>query len=451
MKSVTGRGDSCARACFVEQRRVIEVVSVPREGPMSRGDVERSGVPRRLVRSPSQISSALLNARDGVKTVYVFQFQSGALRSRADMFNPKLCSCFFVMLFALLLFGCGKKESSTAQTQPTVKEAAPDVAKKQAPDEKVVAEEKKLPPEPLPEATKPGGLFLWRIGEGAGTSWVFGTIHLPDERVIEQTAPIFKIIEGCDEVRTEVPMDMQTQASMTSKVLLPDGESLETVLPKDLYDRVKRYYEAAGIPFMMVSRMKIWSVGIQLVLLDRLMELAMKPALDAKIYSHAESLKKGVGGLETVEEQLDIFDSLSREEQIHILRETLDQVDEMKAKNEDPLKKLLGAYAAGDPDHMLKMILEDYDPNDPIEAKQMKRLFHDRNVKMAERMAAEMKARPDACFFFAVGAGHTVGDDGVIQLLKASKHKVERVAHPVGLEEKPSEKIAPEVGDGGAK
>ena len=76
---------------------------------------------------------------------------------------------------------------------------------------------------------------------------------------------------------------------------------------------------------------------------------------------------------------------------------------------------------------MMNKMLEEYDPKDPLEAKLMKRLFTDRNERMAERIAKKLKAEPGKSFFFAVGAGHLPGDDGIVERLRKAGYKVKRV------------------------
>ena len=80
--------------------------------------------------------------------------------------------------------------------------------------------------------------FLWMIGEGP-PSFVFGTIHLPDERVLALPEVVLEAFDAADVLYTEIPMDMATQMSMAPKLFLPDGKTLKDVLPADLFKRVE--------------------------------------------------------------------------------------------------------------------------------------------------------------------------------------------------------------------
>ncbi len=268
--------------------------------------------------------------------------------------------------------------------------------------------------------------LLWKI-HGQRPSYVFGTIHVPDDRVLALSKSVTNAIDGCDELNTEIPMDMGTQLSTATKMMLPDGKTLEQVLPKKLYKKLEGLFTAKGFPFAPLNRMKIWAITAQVVLLDHLLEFSTKKPLDMVIYLRAQKNGKRVGGIETVEEQLSVFDSLTIKEQVRMLQQTLDQLDEFRAKGSDPVTELLDAYLKGDEKNLYDTMMETYDPTNPLDKKIMKRLFFDRNIRMADRMAAKLKKNEKSSFFFAVGAGHLLGDQGVVSLLRKKGFKLTRV------------------------
>lgn len=268
--------------------------------------------------------------------------------------------------------------------------------------------------------------LLWRI-EGKKPSYVLGTIHIPDDRLLKLSPLVRDALDAADQVYTEVRMDMASQMQMAFKSMLPDGQTIQDVLPPDLYARVEKLFTEKGIPLMGVKRFKIWAVSVQVALVDYIKELAAKQPLDAFIYTRAQEAKKTVDGLETFEEQLQVFESLTQEEQIHLLRNELDEREKRAAQGVDLVKNLLETYLKGDEQELMRRLMEEYDPNDPIQKKLMKSLFTDRNLRMAERIAARIRAEPDKSFFFAVGAGHIPGEDGVVGLLTKDGFKVTRL------------------------
>ncbi len=268
--------------------------------------------------------------------------------------------------------------------------------------------------------------MLWQI-EGKTPSYLFGTIHLPDDRLLKLHPAVDKALMGAQQVFTEIPMDMNTQMKLAMMSMLPDGKTLKDVLPAKLYTRTERAFAEKSLPMFALTRFKVWAIAVQVMLIDRLMELATKTPLDKFLYQKAEAAGIKVAGIETPQEQIDVFDSLSLKEQIKTLKEALDKREENKKKGIDPFEEMLNIYLQGDLDQLQAKMKEEYDPNDPLMKKMWKRLFTDRNIRMTQRIQEKIKAAPDQSFFFAIGAGHMPGKQGIVQLLRKAGLKVVRV------------------------
>jgi uncharacterized protein YbaP (TraB family) len=173
--------------------------------------------------------------------------------------------------------------------------------------------------------------------------------------------------------------------------------------------------------------MKPWVVSTQLAILDRIHTLAGNKALDVTIYERAVRDRRSVRGLEAPGEQLAIFDSLRPEEQVEMLRECLEHRTRMRAARRDVLREMLEAYTAGDDALVDGLVREGYDAKDQLSTKLMKRVFTDRNKRMTDRALSRVRMAPNKTYFFAVGAGHIVGHDGVVARLERVGFKVERV------------------------
>ncbi|HSA19898.1 MAG TPA: TraB/GumN family protein, partial [Myxococcota bacterium] len=274
--------------------------------------------------------------------------------------------------------------------------------------------------------------FLWRLEApgAAKPSYLYGTIHVPDDQVLALPSAVRQALVASDALYTEVPMDPAMQLRMAPMIMLPEGKTLKDVLPVELYSRLDKLFTQKGLPFAPLSKFKAWAIATQVTLLDHIFEFAAKQPLDMQLYLNAQSLGKQVGGLETLEEQVAVFDGLSTEEQVRMLRETLDMLDEFKRQGRDAIRELVQAYLGGDEDKLLQAVMESYDPTDPLDQKVMKRLLSDRNQRMAERIAARIQAAPDKGMFFAVGAAHLLREDGVGRLLEARGYKLARLPAP---------------------
>jgi len=283
-------------------------------------------------------------------------------------------------------------------------------------------------PKPKPRA-EPKPIFLWEAKHETGTAYLFGTIHLPDPRVLKLPTVVQEAIDRSDVVLTEIKMDGAAQAKALSLMMLPRGQSLSEILPAEVKERVGKM-----LPMAAVNQLKIWALTMNLMLLQAGdMFLSGRQPLDLMIPIEAARAGKEIGGLETVEEQIGIFDKLSNEEQIRMLKQTLDMIDKDKAAGKNSLQEMIGLYLEGDLDSIMK--LESVAGEEPTEAdkKFMKLILDDRNVHMADRLAERMKKNPGKVWFVAVGAAHYAGDVGVGALLKKKGFEVRRMTRADGV------------------
>jgi len=322
-----------------------------------------------------------------------------------------------VLPLLLLLLSALTAIASCGKTDRSAPDAAPPASASVSPLAVQSAAPSASSPEP---ASAPA--FLWRI-DGKTPAFVFGTIHIPDDRLNSVESRMRRLASQSDLVLTEIPMDPATQVRMSPMLMLPRGRTLADVVPRDVHKRVEQSFAARGLPFGPLSTLKPWVIAVQLTLLDRLLIMAQRQPLDAVIFEAGKSAE----GLETPEEQVAAFDVLSRDEQVHMLRSTLDLIDKYKEQRRDPVEELLKPYSEGDELRLYAAIMGSYDPKDPIDAKMMKRLFDDRNIRFAERIHKRLQAEEGKSVLIAIGAGHLVGPGSVIELLGKKGLKIQRV------------------------
>ncbi len=271
--------------------------------------------------------------------------------------------------------------------------------------------------------------FLWRI-EGQKPSYIFGTIHLASPDVTKLSPATTRAVDGADAFFAELPLDSSSQLKLAG-ALMSDGKPLSEILPKDLYKRaeaeLKRINPALTLqPF---EKMKVWALGVTIGMIEEQLKYMGAPTLDAVLYNRASAAGKDVGGLETVEEQLAVFDQYSTDEQIRMLRGGLDDIERARRDGRSPIDELRASYLSGDLAKVEKTTNEWMENIEPELRKSLTAsLFTKRNQLMAERIDSKLKAAPGKSFFFAVGAGHLYGPDGVIALLEKAGHRLTRVS-----------------------
>jgi len=280
------------------------------------------------------------------------------------------------------------------------------------------------------------GPFLWKV-EGRTPLYLFGTIHVPDDRVLALPPSVVKAFDEASAVYTEIPMDSATQMGIMGKVMLPDGTQLSEVIGQPLYDRMTAAAEKtlgaehAGMGAMLgplFQRMKPWAAMSQLSLLEFLPEMmAGKQPLDSMLYAKAQSDGKKVGALETPDEQISVFESFSTREQIRMLELTLDEIERVKPGGRTQTQELIDAYLSGDM-AVVSEVMEDAMAGD----RALMARFRDiaitrRNNHMTERILALRREQPATVFFVAVGTAHYAGPTGIVAQLQKAGLKVARV------------------------
>ncbi|MGH9161113.1 MAG: TraB/GumN family protein [Vicinamibacteraceae bacterium] len=282
-------------------------------------------------------------------------------------------------------------------------------------------------------------LLLWRV-DGPASAYLFGTIHVPDARVLQLPARVDDALAEASAVYTEIPMDLNTRLALTDHVTLPPHQRLEDILGTTLHARLLKTFETAlsdaPVPDAtataletMLERLKPWAALGQLALLDYLPELAAgRQPLDALLYARAEADGKRVAGLETVDEQVAAFDRFTRAEQVAMLRAALDELDRARERHTTPARALVEAYLDGDLDD-LNALLMDTAADAALARKFQDVMLVSRNRRMAERIGAIRHAEPSTVHFFAVGALHLFGPNGIPALLCDAGFRVTRLRH----------------------
>ena len=278
--------------------------------------------------------------------------------------------------------------------------------------------------------------FLWKV-DGRVPLYLFGTIHVPDDRVLALPPSVLKAFGEASAVYTEIPMDSATQMGIMGKVMLPEGTQLSDVIGQPLYDRMTAAAEKtlgaehAGMGAMLgplFQRMKPWAAMSQLSLLEFLPEMmAGKQPLDAMLYTKAQTDGKTVGALETPEQQIAVFESFTTREQIRMLELTLDEIERVKPGDRTQTQALIDAYLSGDMAVVSQVMDEAMAGDRALMARFQDIAITRRNNHMTERIQALRRDQPSTVFFVAVGTAHYAGPTGIVAQLQKAGLKVTRV------------------------
>lgn len=262
--------------------------------------------------------------------------------------------------------------------------------------------------------------LLWAIsGNGlADTSYLYGTIHLigkEDFFLTEATKEAFSKSEKVTfEINMEDMTDMGAQMGLMMKAFMTDGQTLSDLLEETKYNEVKAHFEKMGIGMMWQFMEKIKPMFLSVFAsMDMTggggLNTGEMMSYEMEFMEMAKTKQKTMGGLETAEYQMSMFDSIPYKAQAEMLYQSIKTED---TSSTDQLDEMVKLYKNQDLRGMMKMFATDEEGIGQYEDL----LLVGRNKNWIPVMQKMMK---EQVTFFAVGAGHLGGDNGVVNLLKA--------------------------------
>ncbi|BAV34190.1 polysaccharide biosynthesis protein GumN [Sulfuricaulis limicola] len=256
--------------------------------------------------------------------------------------------------------------------------------------------------------------LLWKIeSPGAAANYLFGTIHSDDPRITALPDAVTRTLDASTRFVMEAIIDGESLMRMAEVMFFNDERTLEQVVGRKLYAESVKALSARGMPTLGVEKQKPWAV---------MMALSMPPPrtgefLDLVLQARAAQQNKPVSGLETVAEQLAIFDELPLRDQVALLEDTVRLQPELDREFEALHKAWLARDLAA-----IIAISEKHKPTDErLYQEGMDRLIVQRNRRMAERMTPMLK---QGGAFIAVGAAHLPGETGLLQLIEKAGYRV---------------------------
>lgn len=251
--------------------------------------------------------------------------------------------------------------------------------------------------------------LLWRVENQQGvSSYLFGTIHSEDPRVLDFPAQVEQALKGADTLVLELELTPEAQAKMAQAIMLPAAQKLSDFVPADLYRESVSAMAKRGYPEALTAKLRPWAVLLTL----SMPQPKTGQFLDKVLYDRAKAEGKAVKGLETVDEQVSLFRELSLEDQQVLLRQALKDYPELPQM----MEKLTNAWLQHDFDTIASLNQESMQGlPEQLQERFERSVIHERNVRMAERAKPLLK---QGHVFIAVGALHLIGDDGLVALLR---------------------------------
>lgn len=258
--------------------------------------------------------------------------------------------------------------------------------------------------------------LLWKVSKkDLAPSYVFGTIHVSDESILSLPEQVSASLQESERFVMEALPEPDELVALAQTMFFTDGQTLHSMVSQAIYDRTVQILGAYQMPPNAVSIMKPWAAFLT-------MSYPAEPGLvlDLVLLEQAKKNGASVYGLESLGEQGEIFEQMSLQHQLVLLKDTvchyetvMDDIDKMKSLYLQRDLVGLFQYAQG----------YGFADNSAYEAL-MARLLTERNYTMTERMQPMLRKGKA---FIAVGAMHLAGEEGILSLLAKEGYEVTSV------------------------
>jgi uncharacterized protein YbaP (TraB family) len=260
--------------------------------------------------------------------------------------------------------------------------------------------------------------FIWTVERDGKTSWLVGSLHVltadayPLPAAMEQA--FGKASTLMEETDVNDVMSPEIMSVVATRGLMTNGETLESLLPRETFAKLSQRIAATGLPIEMVKMMRPWMVELTISALE-LQRAGFDPELGVDLHYRRQASKNGMAlsMLETPAEQIDYLAGLPMDVQVAQLRNTIEEGDtELKE-----VREIASAWRAGDAPAIERLLLKGMKDSPAF----YKSLIVDRNRRWIPRIESCLSS--GSCFI-VVGAAHMVGSDGLIAMLKQKGYRI---------------------------
>jgi uncharacterized protein YbaP (TraB family) len=259
--------------------------------------------------------------------------------------------------------------------------------------------------------------LLWEIsGNGLQQpSYLFGTIHMICKKDFFLSDVAKEKFTSSKQIYLELDMDdPQLQVNMMRLMQLPAGESLKSKFGEKSSSKLDSFLnKEMSMRLAVFDRFK--PMMLISLIAQRILSCTEMESYEMSFVKMASQQKKELLGLERIDDQVAVFDAIPDSAEIRSIINMIGNIDEQKVE----FNRMVAFYRNQDLKALYKLMIES-----PEMLGSQELLLDRRNQHWIPVMESAMKKSPT---FFAVGAGHLPGNNGVIELLRKQGYTVNPV------------------------
>ncbi|MFD0939977.1 TraB/GumN family protein [Pedobacter boryungensis] len=270
------------------------------------------------------------------------------------------------------------------------------------------------------QTKKAENTLLWEISgkDLKKPSYLFGTYHLIGKDFVDTMKVVNEKLKSVDAVVGEIVMN-DSVAIKLSNYFTMKGNTLDHLLSKDEYKKVEDFFKEKMPNFNLkgLNNYKPVMISMFITLFNASEKGLPEKGLDDSFQIFAKENNKKIIGLETAEFQGELLFNTDLEKQKKALLKAIKENDKNKLK----VKELYQYYIAQD----MEKLNEFFKEEDEDSKEFMTDLLKNRNNRWLDKLPQLMRANS---LFIAVGAGHLLGDEGLIKGLQNLGYDVKPIA-----------------------
>jgi uncharacterized protein YbaP (TraB family) len=252
---------------------------------------------------------------------------------------------------------------------------------------------------------------MWVVKNGKATVYLFGTVHVMKKDVHWETPKVMDALKSSSALYLEIadtgPDAQKALQPMVMSLGIDAGHPLSTKISKEDVAALDAALKPLGQGEAAIEPMQPWLVYLTVSMLPAMQAgYDLTSGIDQQLQKEAVAAGKPVKGFETAEGQLHVLADFPQAEQVALLHETIQELP----KAVDQTNEMVADWESGNVAAIAKMENEDLEKKHPD---LYKKLLVDRNVAIADKIAALLKDPATGTVFVGVGAAHLAGPDSI--------------------------------------
>jgi uncharacterized protein YbaP (TraB family) len=253
---------------------------------------------------------------------------------------------------------------------------------------------------------------LWEVHGRHNTVYLLGSIHVLRAADYPLDAAVLDAYARSSALVMEINLgdvdSTEVQSEMLTSALLPAGKTLTQVLGAARYAHAATLARDVGVDLATFDQFAPWFAAEAISQLQ-LTQLGFQSESGVEMYflERAKTDGKSIAGLETVHDQIALFESLALDAQAGYLVSSLEQAHDLPHEVGD----MVNAWKRGDTRWFASEMATEFGKDPAL----YQSLLAARNRKWLPKIEALLNE--DKNYLVIVGTGHLVGHDSVIDLL----------------------------------